>query len=238
MPRGLGKRAAVVRISDSAPGSPRSVTLSGIGTQGYYLAGVSGSINALRRRDFHGSLVSRQLSAPIISMTTTPSGAGYWLLGSDGGIFSFGTRGSSVRPAAMQLNRPVVGMAATTDGQGYWLVAGDGGIFSFGDARVLRFDRRRCGSTSRSWAWRRRRSGKGYWLVASDGGIFTFGDARFFGSTGAIAPEPADRGDGGDAVGQGLLAGGVATAGSSRSATRGSSVRPVAAPSAGSPAWP
>ena len=33
----------------------------------------------------------------------------------------------------------------------------------------------------------------GYWLVASDGGIFAFGDAHFYGSTGGIPPQPADR---------------------------------------------
>ena len=35
--------------------------------------------------------------------------------------------------------------------------------------------------------------GKGYWLVASDGGIFSYGDAVFFGSTGSITLEQADR---------------------------------------------
>ena len=52
-------------------------------------------------------------------------------------------------------------------------------------------------------------SGNGYWLVASDGGIFAFGDAGFFGSTGAIRAQPADRRHGADPVGQRLLAGGV-----------------------------
>ncbi len=46
-------------------------------------------------------------------------------------------------------------------------------------------------------------TGKGYWLVASDGGIFSFGDAAFFGSTGAIRAEQADRGHGRDADGRG-----------------------------------
>ena len=48
--------------------------------------------------------------------------------------------------------------------------------------------------------------GHGYWLVASDGGIFTFGDATFYGSTGAIAPQPADRRHGRDAERPRLLA--------------------------------
>ena len=52
----------------------------------------------------------------------------------------------------------------------------------------------------------RRRRGHGYWLVASDGGIFAFGDAAFHGSTGAIAPQPADRRHGRDADRPRLLA--------------------------------
>ena len=51
--------------------------------------------------------------------------------------------------------------------------------------------------------------GKGYWLVASDGGIFNYGDAVFYGSTGAMPAEQADRRHGGHARRQGLLAGGL-----------------------------
>jgi hypothetical protein len=183
VPRALGKRAAVVRISDSAPGSPRSLTLSGIGTQGYYLAGVKGAVIAFGDARSHGGLLSRQLSAPIISLTTTPNGAGYWLLGTDGGIFSFGNARFFGSTGGLQLSRPVLGMASTLNGKGYWLVAGDGGIFSFGDARffgstgAMRLNQPIVGMAATP-------SGKGYWLVAADGGIFTFGDARFFGSTG------------------------------------------------------
>ena len=49
--------------------------------------------------------------------------------------------------------------------------------------------------------------GKGYWLVASDGGIFAYGDAGFYGSTGGLHPQPADRGHGRHPRRQGLLAG-------------------------------
>jgi hypothetical protein len=185
VPRALGKRAAVVRISDSAPGSPRSVTLSGTGTQGYYLAGVKGAVTSFGDARFHGDMLSRQLSAPIISITTTQSGAGYWLLGTDGGIFTFGNARFFGSTGGLQLSRPVLGMASRLNGQGYWLVAGDGGIFSFGDARffgstgAMRLNQPVVGMAATP-------SGKGYWLVAGDGGIFSFGDARFFGSTGAM----------------------------------------------------
>ena len=62
-------------------------------------------------------------------------------------------------------------------------------------------------------------TGKGYWLVASDGGIFAFGDAAFFGSTGGIHAEQADRRHGADADRRRLLAGRRPTAASSPSAT-------------------
>jgi hypothetical protein len=185
VPGALGKRTAVLRIADSAPGSPHSVTLSGIGTQGYYVAGVNGGLTPFGDARFHGDLLGRQLSAPIISLTATPNGAGYWLLGTDGGIFAFGNARFFGSTGAMRLTRPVLGMATTPNGKGYWLVAGDGGIFSFGNARffgstgALRLNRPVVGMAST-------RSGKGYWLVAADGGIFSFGDARFFGSTGAL----------------------------------------------------
>src|SRR5947199_405809 len=81
---------ALLHISDSAPGSPQSLTLRGIGTEGYYLAGVKGTVAHFGDARAHGSLLGRRLSAPIISMTATQNGGGYWLLGSDGGIFSFG----------------------------------------------------------------------------------------------------------------------------------------------------
>jgi cell wall-associated NlpC family hydrolase len=35
--------------------------------------------------------------------------------------------------------------------------------------------------------------GGGYWMFAGDGGVFTYGDAGFYGSTGSITTEPAQR---------------------------------------------
>jgi hypothetical protein len=72
--------------------------------------------------------------------------------------------------------------------------------------------------------------GGGYWLVASDGGVFSFGDAGFYGSTGGkaldtpvvgMAPPPT-------AVATGWW---PPTAGSSASATPGSTARWEALPS-------
>ena len=133
---------------------------------------------------------------------------GYWLLGADGGIFTFGNAKFFGSTGAMRLNQPVVGMASAARQQ---RATGSSrptaAIFSFGERQVLRLDRRRCTSTSRSSAWPRRARARATGSSPRDGGIFTFGDAKFYGSTGGAPPRPADRRHGAHAVGQGLLAG-------------------------------
>jgi hypothetical protein len=126
-------------------------------------------------------LVGATLNAPIVAMSSTPSGQGAWLLGSDGGIFTLGDARFFGSTGGMRLNQPVVGMASTPDGGGYWTVAADGGIFAFGDAS---FDGSLAGRQLNSpvVGMARMPTGSGYWLVARDGGIFTFGSAPFEGS--------------------------------------------------------
>jgi hypothetical protein len=180
-----GTRVAQLQFTDDAADSPQTVSLTGIGTEGYFIAGQFGEVANFGDAIFHGDAADLNLKAPIVSLTTTANGAGYWLLGRDGGIFSFGNAAFYGSTGAMHLNQPVVGLARTPLGKGYWLVASDGGIFSFGDARfhgstgAIHLNKPVVGMASTP-------SGKGYWLVASDGGIFAFGDAKFFGSTGAI----------------------------------------------------
>ena len=97
------------------------------------------------------------------------------------------------RPRAR--TQPVVGMAAAPGGER--LLAG--GL----RRRDLRLRRPPASSappapsasTSRSWAWRPRRTAAGYWLVASDGGIFTYGDALLLRVDREHPPEQAHRGD-------------------------------------------
>jgi hypothetical protein len=185
VPRARTTRTAILRIDDSTAASPESVKLHGVGTEGYYIVGVRGGVAFFGDARPHGDLLAHPLSAPIISLTSTPTGAGYWMLGSDGGIFAFGDAKFFGSTGAMHLNQPVLTMATTTSGNGYWLVAGDGGIFTFGNAKffgstgAMHLNQPIVGMASTP-------SGKGYWLVARDGGIFTFGDAKFFGSTGAM----------------------------------------------------
>ena len=180
-----GSRSATIVIDDNAPGGHQTVALTGIGTEGYYIATAGGKVSPEGDAQTLGDATGFGLNSPIISIATTPDGDGYWLLGGDGGIFTFGDAGFYGSTGSIRLNRPVVGMASTADGGGYWLVASDGGIFTFGDAGFygstgsIRLNRPVVGMASTA-------DGGGYWLVASDGGIFTFGDAGFYGSTGSI----------------------------------------------------
>ncbi|MDE3203188.1 MAG: choice-of-anchor D domain-containing protein [Acidobacteriota bacterium] len=185
LPTAANNRSATLSIYDNAPDSPQQVSLTGIGTEGYYLATARGQVFAGGDAQLYGDVSSVNLSAPILSVTTTTNGDGYWLLGRDGGIFSFGNAAFHGSTGGLPLVRPVVGMARTPDGGGYWLVASDGGIFSFGNAHFygstggVNLTRPIVGMASTP-------DGGGYWLVASDGGIFSFGDASFYGSTGGV----------------------------------------------------
>ena len=113
-------------------------------------------------------------------------------------------------------------------------MASDGGIFSFGNARFhgstgsLHLNKPIVGMAATP-------DGGGYWLVASDGGIFNYGDAGFYGSTGSIhLNKPI--------VGMAATPDGTATgwwpptAGSSPTATPGSTAPGAASPST-SPSW-
>ena len=141
-PHAYGTRTAVINITESTLGSPRPFTLSGIGTLGYFLSGSPGGVASFGDAVFKGQPKPTPLTANVISLTCTTTGAGYWLLGADGGVFTFGNARFFGSTGAMHLNQPVVGMASPRSNAGYWLVASDGGIFSFGKAPVLRVDRR------------------------------------------------------------------------------------------------
>jgi len=39
---------------------------------------------------FFGSTGDRQLNAPVVGISATPSGRGYWLTAAGGGVFAFG----------------------------------------------------------------------------------------------------------------------------------------------------
>ena len=155
------------------------------GVDGYWVVASSGAVYPFGSAGSYGSLLGRQLNAPVIGMAPSFDGNGYWLVAGDGGIFNFGDAAFYGSTGSTKLNAPVLGMAPTPTGGGYWLFAGDGGIFNFGDAVFY-------GSTGNMKlnepvvGMAATPSGHGYWLVAADGGIFNFGDAGFYGSTGSI----------------------------------------------------
>ena len=136
---------------------------------------------------WYGSLLTQNLSAPIVSMAIRPkkNQKGYWLVNNAGSVFSFGGAKYWGSTSGISLTKSITGIAPTATGKGYWLVGGDGGIFAFGDASYY-------GSTGGLHLTKRivdiasTPDGLGYWLVARDGGIFAFGDAPFYGSTGAL----------------------------------------------------
>jgi ribosomal protein L24E len=180
-----GVRNAVVTVQDDAPAGTQMISLTGTGTQGYYVAGAAGEVTPSGDAIPFGAAANLKLGAPVVGLAATLDGDGYWLLGRDGGIFAYGDATFRGSTGGMHLNHPVIGMAATPSGIGYWLVASDGGIFAFGDAGFY-------GSTGKMTlnspivGMAATPTGLGYWLVASDGGIFAFGDAGFYGSTGKM----------------------------------------------------
>ena len=96
------------------------------------------------------------LNLPIVGMAATPDGNGYWLVASDGGIFSFNapfhgsTGGDAPQPADRRHGRDArrQRLLARRERRRHLLV----------QRAVLRLDRRRSTSTSRSPAWPPRRA--------------------------------------------------------------------------------
>ncbi|MDQ1436525.1 MAG: hypothetical protein QOK43_154 [Acidimicrobiaceae bacterium] len=188
VPIAVGGRSAQVSVKSDGSEPDKRATVSATGTEGYYLAGQFGEVQAFGDAVDHGDATGVDLNAPIVDMATTQTnGDGYWLLGLDGGVFSYNAKffGST---GGMPLNQPVVAMSAVplTDnlrGDGYWFVALDGGVFAYGEAAFKGsmggkpLNEPVIGMVATP-------SGNGYWLVASDGGIFAFGDAGYFGSMG------------------------------------------------------
>jgi hypothetical protein len=183
IPSAPGARQATVTLVDSQ--SPTAiVSLSGVGTVGYYTVDSSGHTGTFGDAVPYGSVPPWQpLNAPIVSLATTPDGFGYWLAGKDGGVFGFGEAPFFGSMAGHQLNQPIVGIVSTPGVNSYWLVAADGGIFTFAGAQFYGsmgghpLNQPVVGMVTTP-------DGKGYWLVAADGGIFSFGDAQFYGSMG------------------------------------------------------
>ena len=157
----------------------------------------------------------------VVGMAAAPDGMGYWLVSADGGVNAYGSAQFHGSAGGTPINQPVVAMAAdaATGGTAGRLTAACLGAWRAFDGSA--------GGTqlNRPVVPWRRPDGRGYWLVAADGGIFTFGDAVLRLDR-RPAPQQARRGHGGDAERAGATGWWRPTAGSSPSATPGSTARP------------
>ena len=205
-PRKYGARTATLSIVDSAPGSPQQITLTGNGTEGYFLAGSRAASRSSATRCSTATARTGRSSAPIISITTTTTGAGYWLLGADGGIFSFGNAKFFGSTGAMHLNQPVVGMASrarrtTATGSSPPTAGSSRSAPPATTARPagMHLNQPIVGMAAT-------RSGKGYWLVAARRRDLHVRRREVLRLGRRAAPRAADRRHGVDAVGQRLLA--------------------------------
>jgi outer membrane protein assembly factor BamB len=92
LPGALGFRSGTVTLADGEA-KPATITVNGIGTEGYFLVANDGTVANFGDAGYYGDPSSGPLAQPIVGMAATPDGKGYWLVASDGGIFSFRSGG-------------------------------------------------------------------------------------------------------------------------------------------------
>ncbi len=144
---------------------------------GYLMLAADGGVFTFGDARFHGSvqgvvdewlgpghLAADHLSAPIVTVGTTPHG--YWLVGADGAVYSFGyapylgsfqdiintnnqladlegswwlpPRVAPGKPMARDvLDAPIISFVPSGNSDGYLMLGADGGIFTYGNARFL-----------------------------------------------------------------------------------------------------
>jgi hypothetical protein len=168
---------------------------------GYWMLAADGGVFTNGEAGFFGSKAGTPLTAPMVGLAPTPTGAGYWLVDRDGEVFPFGDAGSFGAAKDRSPRSAVVGIAATATGRGYWIADDDGRVFAFGDAPDLGAAAVTGGDRAVGIAGTP--TGRGYWVASARGGVFAFGDAGFFGAAAGaplakpvvgLAPTPAGNG--------------------------------------------
>ena len=66
------------------------ITVTGVGTEGYYETTADGTVATHGDAHPEGDTSQLTIKAPIVASASTGDNGGYWLAASDGGIFSFG----------------------------------------------------------------------------------------------------------------------------------------------------
>jgi streptogramin lyase len=211
-PAAAGSRTATLATTDTAPGSPQTVALSGTGVP----VGVSFTPASL---NFGNQELGVTSTARTVTVTNVTSGSiavtSIALTGPAPGDYAisadqctgktlaagasctlkvaFDPTSEGVRPASLAINDTAPGspqlLALTGRGVhvvGYWLDASDGGIFTYGNGNHFFGSAGGITLNKPIVGMAATPDSQGYWEVATDGGIFSFGDAGFFGSAGSI----------------------------------------------------
>jgi hypothetical protein len=111
LPGAPGPRQCTVALADTTGTAP-VLTLSGTGTEGYYVVTAHGAIYPFGDARFFGSAGAMHLNEPIVGMASTSDGAGYWLVAADGGVFSYGDAPFFGSTGAMSVS-DVIGLVGT-----------------------------------------------------------------------------------------------------------------------------
>lgn len=101
---------------------------------GYWEFDRWGTIRPSGNARMFGHLGAKQLTAPIVSMDSTPSDAGYILAAADGGLFMFGDARFFGSPAIENPVTPMRSISVTETGFGYTITDELGKVYAFGDA--------------------------------------------------------------------------------------------------------
>lgn len=151
-------------------------------TEGYWLAGSDGSVQAFGDAAYDGSAAGLALNSPVVGIGAPASGNGYYLATGKGGVFTYGNLPFYGSEGGQTLPAPIVGIASAPGGNGYWLVSSAGDVYGFGPGAKVYGSLTGTKLGSRIVGIAAAPAGNGYFLVSAAGGVFAYGSAKFQGS--------------------------------------------------------